>query len=178
MGHRRAPGVEHGSDADPGPEVFFVGADRDCRLGRRLEKKVVDHALVLVGDVGDRTGERVHEVEVADGQELGLALGEPLLRGGTLALGAVAVATAVVGDDRVGTGVVLATRNMASERRGAAALDRAHHLQLGETHMPGIGATPSGPVVAEDIRDLESVPNHGAGLCGWLSFAPGPCLPA
>ena len=35
-----------------------------------------------------------------------------------------------------------------------AALDRRHHLQLAEADVTCIGFTPSGPVVAEDIRDL------------------------
>jgi hypothetical protein len=32
--------------------------------------------------------------------------------------------------------------------------------------MAGIGATPSGPVVAEDIRDLQDGSDHGRALCG------------
>ena len=51
---RRAPGVEHGGDADAGAEVLGVGGDGDQRLGRGLEQQVVDDGLVLVGDVGDR----------------------------------------------------------------------------------------------------------------------------
>jgi hypothetical protein len=42
---------------------------------------------------------------------------------------------------------------MAAERRRAAALDCAHHLQLVETDVSAVGFTPSGTVVAEDIRD-------------------------
>ena len=41
-------------------------------------------------------------MEVADGQQFGLALGEPLLGGGRLAPGAVSVAAAVVGNDGIG----------------------------------------------------------------------------
>ena len=37
---------------------------------------------------------------------------------------------AVVGDGRVPAVAVLTARNMAAEGRRAAALDRAHHLQL------------------------------------------------
>jgi hypothetical protein len=45
---------------------------------------------------------------------------------------------------------------MPSERRRAAALDGPHHLQLPEAHVAAIGLAPSGTVVAEDIRDLQS----------------------
>src|SRR6516165_1767207 len=72
-----------------------------------------------------------------------------------LALWTVPVAAAIVGDNRVGTGVVLAAHDMPTEGRRAAALDRAHHLELAEAHVTAVGVKPSGPVVAEDIRDLQ-----------------------
>ena len=61
---------------------------------------------------------------------------------------------AVVGDGRVGTGVVLAAHDVPAEGRRATALDRAHHLELAEAHVTAVGVTPSGPVVAEDIYCL------------------------
>ena len=54
MRERRAPAVQHGGEADAGAEVLRVGGDGDERLGRGLEQDIVDHGLVLVGDVGDR----------------------------------------------------------------------------------------------------------------------------
>jgi hypothetical protein len=51
---------------------------------------------------------------------------------------------------------VLAAGNVPAEGCRAAALDRTHHLQLGEAHVATVGFTPSGTVVAEDIRDLQS----------------------
>ena len=55
MGHRRAPAVQHGGEADAGAEVLGIGGDGSERLSRRLEQDVVDRGLVVVGDVGDRT---------------------------------------------------------------------------------------------------------------------------
>src|SRR5215467_13813489 len=97
-------------------------------------------------------------MEVGHGQELGIAFGEPLLCGRTLALWAVPVATAVVGNGGVGT--VLAARDMAAESRRAAVLDRRHHLELAEADMAGIGLTPCRSMAAEDIRDLQSRARH------------------
>ena len=77
VGHRRAPGVEHGGDADAGAEVLRVGRDRQHRLRRRPEQQVVDERLVLEGDVGDLGGQREDDMEVADRQQVGLALGQP-----------------------------------------------------------------------------------------------------
>jgi len=62
--------------------------------------------------------------------------------------------TAVVGDRRVGA--VLAACDVSAEGRRAAALDVAHHLELEQAHVTAVGTTPRGPVVAEDVRDLQS----------------------
>ena len=118
--------------------------------------------------IGDRTRQREHEVEIADGQQFGLTFGEPLLGGGALTLGAMPVAAAVVGNDSIGA--ILAARDMAPtgqarglkahERHRAAALDGRHYLQLVEADVPGIGAAPRRPMVAEDIRNLQRWTGH------------------
>src|SRR5215467_8839600 len=67
---------------------------------------------------------------------------------------------------RVATGVVLAAHDVPTEGRRAAALDRAHHLELAEAQVTAVGLTPSRPVVAEDIRDLQGSTAHaGPALC-------------
>ena len=164
VGERRAPGVQDGQDADAGAEVLGVGRDRDQRLGRGLEQQIVDHGLVLVGDVGDGRRQREHHVIVRHRQQLGLALGQPFLRRRALALRAMPVAAGVVGDVRVRA--LLAARDMSAERRRAAALDRRHHLQLAEAHMAGIGLTPRRSMAAEDIRDLQRRARHARRASG------------
>ena len=69
--------MQHGGDADAGTQVLRIGGDRERGLGRRLEQQVVDRPLVLIGDVRGRRRQREHEVEIADGEQLGFALGEP-----------------------------------------------------------------------------------------------------
>src|SRR5258707_14865216 len=56
---------------------------------------------------------------------------------------------------------VLAACDMPAERRGATALDRTHHLQLLEAHMPAVGLAPGRTVFAENVRDLQSWSSHG-----------------
>jgi hypothetical protein len=68
------------------------------------------------------------------------------------------VAAAVVGNGRVAT--VLTTRDMASESRGPAVLDGAHHLQLAKAHVAGIGRAPGSTEVAEDVRHFQSRTGH------------------
>jgi hypothetical protein len=158
MGHGRAPGVQHGGDADAGAQVLGIGRDQEHGLGRGLEQEIVDHGLVLVGDVGDRRRQREHHVVVGHWQQLGLALGQPLPGCGSLALRAMAIAAGVVGDQ--GVRAVLAARDMAAERRGTAALDCRHDLELTEAHLAGVGLPPRRAVVAEDIRDLQDRAAH------------------
>ena len=45
----------------------------------------------------------------------------------------------LLGAYRITAVLVLTTRNMAAERRCAAALDRTHDFELAEAHMAGIG---------------------------------------
>src|SRR6201993_5498579 len=155
-----------------------IGCDRERGLGCGLHEQIVDHPFVLVGDIGDRRRHGVDDREEATGQQLALARGEPLPRRRALALGTMPVAAGVVGDGRVRAGVVLAAGDMAAERRRAAALDCAHHLQLVETDVSAVGFTPSGTVGAEDIRDLPSWAAHvggayaaGSGFCLFLCRA-------
>src|SRR5262249_42460879 len=70
------------------------------------------------------------------------------------------VAARVVSDKRMAARRVLAACDVAAERRRAAALDGTHHLQLVGAHMAAVGLTPSGTVVAKDVRDLQSWSNH------------------
>ena len=55
---------------------------------------------------------------------------------------------------------VLAAGNVSAEGCRAAALNRAHHLHLGKAHVTAVGLTPSGTVVAENVRDLQSGTHH------------------
>src|SRR5215831_2949051 len=158
------PGMEDGDDADASAQVLGVGCDCECGLGRCFHEQVIDHGLVLIGDVAELGGQGVNDMKIFDRQQFGLALGEPPAGGGALTLWAVAVATTVVGDGRVSARLVLAPCNVAAERRRAAALDRSHDLQLLEADMAAVGLTPSGAVVAEDLRDLQTWPSHAGAL--------------
>jgi hypothetical protein len=74
MRHRRAPGVQHRGDSDARAQMLGVGGDPEQRLGRGLEQQVIDHPLVLPGDGGDRRRQGEHNMEIGNGQELGLAI--------------------------------------------------------------------------------------------------------
>ena len=173
VGERGAPAVQDREDTDAGAEVFGIGRDGEHGLGRSLEQDAVDCGLVLVGDIGDLSRQREHDVEVGHRQELSLALGQPLARGRSLALRTVPIATGVVADLRVTAALVLAACDMAAELCRAAALDRRHHLELLEADMAGIGLTPCRSMAAENIRDLQLRTGHCRGrYAGGWSFSP------
>ena len=151
--HRRSPCVEDGGDADAGAEVLRVSRDRHHRLRRRAEQQIVDDRLVLQGDVRDLGGKREDDMEVADRQQVGFALGQPGARSGALAFGAMPVAAAVVGNAPVSA--VLAGIDVAAECRRAAVLDRRHDLELGQAEMTGLSGTIAGSFSSEDIGDLD-----------------------
>src|SRR5580704_3382015 len=85
------------------------------------------------------------------------------------------VAAGVVRDLRIAARRVLAARDIAAERRRATALDRTHHLQLLEAHMPAVGLAPSRTVIAENVRDLQSGSSH---VAGGAMAPPAPYCPA
>ena len=95
-------------------------------------------------------------MEIGNGQQFGLAVGQPRLGSDGLTLRTVPIAAGVVGDAQVRAG--LAAFDMAAQRRRSAALDRRHDLQLAEAHMAGVGGTPSRPAVAEDVRHFDRWP--------------------
>ena len=138
------------------PRCLGSAAIASVGLGGSLHEQVVDHGFVLIGYAAELGRQRVNHMKILDRQQFGLALGEPLPCDSALTLWAVPVATTVVGDEGVSAGLVLATRNVAAERGRAAALDGRHHLQLVEAHVPAVGLTPSGAVIAENVRDLQT----------------------
>ena len=162
MGHGGPPGMEDRGDADAGAEVFWVGRDRDQGLGRCLKQDIVDDGLVRVGDVGNKRRQREHDMIVRHRQQVGLARRQPVLCCRALALRAVPVAATIVRD--LAVRALLAARDMPTEGRRAAVLDRRHHLELAEADMAGIGPAPCRAVAAEDIRDLQRWTRHAPRL--------------
>jgi hypothetical protein len=97
--------VQHGGEPDAGAEVLGVGRDGDEGLGGGFKQQVIDDRLVLIGDVGDRSRQGKDDMEIGHRQQFGVAVGQPLLGRGGLALWAVPVAAGVVGDAEVRAGL-------------------------------------------------------------------------
>jgi hypothetical protein len=54
MGECRSPAVQHRGEADAGAEMLGIRRDGEHRLCRGREQEIVDHDLVVIGDVADR----------------------------------------------------------------------------------------------------------------------------
>src|ERR1700738_4368574 len=78
MSHGRTPAVQYRRDADAGSEVLRIGRDGEHRLRRGLEQQIVDHGLVLVGDVANRRRQREDDMEVGNREQFRLARRHPL----------------------------------------------------------------------------------------------------
>ena len=135
------------------PRCLWIGADDADRLGRGLEQDVVHDRLVLERDGGDGRRHGEDDVEIRDRQQVGLTIGQPLGARQALALGAVPVATAVVGD--ADHAAVVALLDMPAERRGAASLDRGHDAALVGQEPTALRGTERIAMAAEDVRHLQ-----------------------
>ena len=108
---------------------------------------------------------------IRHGQEVGLPRFEPALGGARLALRTVSVTARVVGDLRLGAR--RAAQRVAAERGAAALFDGRHGLQLSEAQVAALVLSPSRPVGAEDIRDLQGGALHARLRCRggtWLQW--------
>jgi hypothetical protein len=99
------PGVKYCKEADLSTEVLGVSCYREKSLGNGTEQKPIDESLVIEGQSAEAIRERKHHVEIGHTKELFLPCVKPLSPGSCLALGAMAIATGVVGDLLVTTQV-------------------------------------------------------------------------
>ena len=163
MHERLPPGVEDGDHPGLGTEMPGIGADAADRLGGGFEQNVVNDRLVLQRDGGHRRRHGKDDMEILHGQQVGLAIREPLGARQPLALRAVPIAAAVVGDADLAA--VVALLDVAAERRGAARLDGRHDAALVGQEPTTLRDAERLAMAAEDVRHLQ-YGTHEAALVG------------
>ena len=89
------PGVQHREKADGGAQMLGIGGNGEQSFRSGLKQDGIDLSLVLKRQAADLLRKGEHDVEVRNGQELRLPLGEPLGAGRGLALWATTIATRV-----------------------------------------------------------------------------------
>ena len=72
------PGMQQGDEADLGTQVLGRGRDGAQGLGGGVKQDVVNYGLILIRNDRDLLGQREHNVEVVNGNEVGLAVFQPL----------------------------------------------------------------------------------------------------
>ena len=77
VGEGRAPGVQHRGQADARAQMLGIGGDGQQGPRGRLEQGVIDHRLVVEGDVADLSRQGEHHMVIGQRQQLGLARFEP-----------------------------------------------------------------------------------------------------
>ena len=70
------------------------------------------------------------------------------------------VAAGIVGDP--GVAAIVAGRDVATERGGAAVLDRGHDLELAEAEVAGVACPVGGAVGVKDVGEPERARMHRA----------------
>ena len=153
-----SPGMEYGEETDLGAQVLRIGGNGAEGLSRRPEKQMVNLALVLESNGGDRLGQGKDHVEILDRQQFGTTVFEPLCPCQGLAFGTMPIATRIVGVARVTTAI--AFFQVPAERRGPASFDGVHDATLRERECAAARMPVGGAVATKDVRDFQTGSSH------------------
>jgi hypothetical protein len=123
-----------------------------------VEQNGVDDALVLERDLRRRTRQGEDDMEIRHGQQFRLACLKPCGACQSLALGAVAVATRVVGT--ADQSAIATLFDVPAERGCAAGFDCCHDTPLDPAEMRAMTTAERSTVAAEDLRHLQRRAHH------------------
>jgi len=147
------PGMEDAEEADLGTEMGGIARDLQQGFGAGPEQQTVDEFPVLESQCSQLRRQGEDDVDIGRGQQFTTTRRDPAFARTRLTLGAVPVATAVVGDPPMAA--VFASLDMTAKGCRAAMLDRRHDLEMLEAQVAGMGGPISGAGGTEDIGDLE-----------------------
>jgi hypothetical protein len=153
MGHRLAPCVQHGGDADLGAKPSGIGGDGLQCHGRDPHQQGIHGRLVLESDLGDCRRQGEDYVKVRDWQQIGDTGRDPLLARRPLALGTVAIAAGIIGDACQAT--IVAGIDVTAEPRRPASFDRTHDATLAAAKVTGVLSSVGRPMPPKDVGDFE-----------------------
>ena len=130
----------------------WVCGDRFQRRRGGPEEDVEDDLAVCERDLCDLPGQREHDVEIGDREDVVLSGLRPLQCGQPLAGRAVAVVARVV--ERMIVAAAVTVPHVPAQYRGPADLDGGHGLELRRAQVPGAALPVTGSDVAEDLRHV------------------------
>lgn len=126
------PTVKHGEESDLSSEVLGICRNDSERLGRNSKEDAEDQLFILKGNRRDFLRHSKHDMKIADGQELSLAIFDPLRSSQGLTLRTVPVPAAIEAIPFMLT--VCAALEVATEHCCAAHLDDGHAAPLCLAH--------------------------------------------
>ena len=154
------PSVQHSQKADSSTEVFLVGRHLQKGLGGRPEEHPVEFTPVAQSQLGQRLGQREHDVEVRHVQQLRLARFEPTGARRGLALRAVAVAAGIVGMTLEAAAV--AGKGVSTQDRRATGGDVRQRPALFGRERRAVGSQEGRPIQVDHIGHFDAFGSHGA----------------
>src|ERR671925_663995 len=119
---RLPPGMQHREEPDLRPQMVRIACYSQERLGHRLKEEVVQHPRILEREWAQGMRESKHHMDVGHVEQLRFAGGEPGGLRPAWTLGAMPIATGVIGDLQVST--LLTLRCVPSQGGGPADRDR------------------------------------------------------
>jgi hypothetical protein len=125
---RLPPGMQHREKPDVRTQMVRIAGHGQEGLGHRLKEEGIQHPRVLEREWAEEMREGKHHMDVGDVEQLRFAGGEPGGLCPAWTLGAMPMATGVIGDLQMPTLVTL--RGVPSEGRGPADRDRPESTVL------------------------------------------------
>ena len=135
---RARPGVQHGEGTDLTADELRVGAQRGESIEGGAKQHGQQRPLVRANDASELGRQREHDVKVGHRQHQLALSREPALRGVVSALRTRAVSARVI--EQVLGVAARAVREVAAQRRGAAARDGAQGADMTGQHAPAVSA--------------------------------------
>jgi hypothetical protein len=97
------PGMQHGEESDLCSQVFGIGGHLEQGLGTGAEQEVIEDLLVLQRQRRELVRQSKDNMDIGHRQKFTLPSHDPFVASAALTLGAMAIATAVVGDGVIAT---------------------------------------------------------------------------
>ncbi len=148
-----APGVQHGDAARVHLEERPGAHHVQQRLRRGGEEQVIDQPPVVDGQLGERLGQRKHQVGIVDRQDLGQAVFVPAVPPVAAAARAVPVPTGI--PVVLGVPACRAVCGVSAQDRRAADFDLAQRAVLLRRQAPTAGPPIARGITPEDVGERE-----------------------
>ena len=144
-----SPRVQDGEKTDLGAEMLGLGGNLQERLGSCLEQDAVDDPLIRQCQGAQLGWQREHHVKIRNIEQFRLPRLQPSRAGRGLTLGAVTIATRIVGEAAISAGV--ARLFVSAQGGGAASGEIAEGLAL---LVPQDGAVAGQQFAADGAKDI------------------------